>query len=70
MPYKSNSELPDSVKNNLPTKAQTIYRKTFNSAHENYDEVTAHKVAWTAVKKRLRVYGWKNNQMSFFLYLT
>lgn len=62
MPYKSNDELPDSVRNNLPKHAQEIYRKAFNSAWEEYKEPedrrgddsreeVAHKVAWSAVKK-------------------
>ncbi len=62
MPYYKNSELPDQVKDNLPQKAQTIYRKAFNSAWDQYEspenrrgdadqEETAHRVAWSAVKK-------------------
>ena len=62
MPYKTNDELPDSVRNNLPKHAQEIYRKAFNSAWEEYKspedrrrddsrEEVAHKVAWSAVKK-------------------
>jgi len=62
MPYKSNDELPDSVRNNLPKHAQEIYRKAFNSAWDEYKnpkdrrgddsrEEVAHKVAWSAVKK-------------------
>lgn len=69
MPYDKNSELPDQVQNNLPQKAQTIYRKAFNSAWDEYDspekrkdgadrEETAHRVAWSAVKKSYR----KNDQ--------
>jgi cation transport regulator len=61
MPYDKKSELPDSVRDNLPNRAQEIYRKAFNSAWETYDdpeqrrgdasrEETAHKVAWAAVK--------------------
>ena len=63
MPYKRVSELPDSVKDNLPSHAQEIYMETFNSAWDQYDqpeerrgddsrEETAHKVAWAAVKKQ------------------
>ncbi len=63
MPYKSTSELPDSVKDNLPEHAQHIYQKAFNSAWEQYAdsqdrhdgdtrEETAHQVAWAAVKKK------------------
>ena len=62
MPYKKISELPDSVKDNLPRHAQEIYMEAFNSAWDEYDrpeerrgdasrEETAHKVAWAAVKK-------------------
>jgi len=63
MPYKSTSELPESVKNNLPAHAQDIYKEAFNSAYDEYKnpgarqgdsdrEETAHKVAWSAVKKK------------------
>ncbi len=62
MPYTNKSELPDSVKNNLPESAQEIYLKAFNSAWNEYkdpdkrrgnetQEEVAHKVAWSAVKK-------------------
>jgi len=63
MPYSKNSDLPDSVKDNLPAKAQEIYREAFNSAWDQYAdpddrrgdssrEQTAHQVAWSAVKKK------------------
>ena len=53
MPYKSNAELPNAVKDNLPSGAQTTWRKAFNAALGQYDgdESTAAKVAWAAVKK-------------------
>jgi cation transport regulator len=52
MPYSANSDLPAAVKDHLPEHAQSIFRKVFNSAHDEYhDEVTAFKVAWDAVKK-------------------
>ncbi len=65
MPYKSKKELPDSVKDNLPAHAQEIYKEAFNSAWNQYDtpqerrgdssrEETAHKVAWSAVKKEYK----------------
>ena len=61
MPYQTLSDLPDSVRNNLPTHAQEIYRAAFNHAWDEYAaraadgrEETAHKVAWSAVKKRYR----------------
>lgn len=61
MPYDTNNELPDQVKDNLPEHGQEIYRKAFNSAWDQYDEPgerregrtreeTAHAVAWAAVK--------------------
>ena len=65
MPYKSISDLPDSVRDNLPKHAQEIYKEAFNSAWDEYAdkddrrgdasrEETAHKVAWSAVKKDYR----------------
>lgn len=62
MPYKSINELPDNVKSVLPDHAQDIYKEAFNSAYDQYDkpeerqgdasrEETAHRVAWSAVKK-------------------
>lgn len=62
MPYSKLSDLPDSVKDNLPKHAQEIYREAFNHAWEEYKEPkkrrghasreeTTHKVAWAAVKK-------------------
>ena len=63
MPYRNVSELPDSVKNVLPEHAQGIYKEAFNSAYDEYKdpedrrdnadrEEAAHKVAWSAVKKK------------------
>lgn len=65
MPYQKVSELPDSVKDNLPDHAQEIYKEAFNSAWDQYEdpekrregadrEETAHKVAWSAVKNEYR----------------
>ena len=57
MPYTKNSDLPASVADVLPKHAKEIYRAAFNSAWEQYQEPeeereeTAHKVAWSAVKK-------------------
>mmetsp|Transcript_5087 Transcript_5087/g.19072 ORF Transcript_5087/g.19072 Transcript_5087/m.19072 type:complete len:103 (-) Transcript_5087:216-524(-) len=62
MPYKSLSDLPDSVQHVLPHHAQEIFMKAFNAAYveykdpkkrrgkESHDQV-AFKVAWSAVKK-------------------
>ena len=55
--------LPDSVRDNLPRGAQTIYMEAYNSAWDQYAdpddrrgdasrEETSHKVAWAAVKQR------------------
>lgn len=38
MPYESKSDLPDSVKDNLPSHAQDIYEEAFNSAWEQYED--------------------------------
>ncbi|WP_240224762.1 putative cation transport regulator ChaB [Rheinheimera hassiensis] len=61
MPYNNHRELPDAVKDNLPSHAQDIYQEAFNSAWDEYAdpdkrrgddsrEEVAHKVAWAAVK--------------------
>ena len=63
MPYSNINELPDSVQNVLPKHAQDIYKEAFNSAYDEYEsprdrrgdedrEEVAHKVAWSAVKKK------------------
>lgn len=62
MPYKTKSDLPERVKDNLPAHAQNIYKEAFNHAWDEYAdpdkrrgkesrEETAHKVAWSAVEK-------------------
>jgi len=63
MPYQSNADLPDKIKEHLPKHAQDIYRAAFNNALKEYDdpkkrqgassnEEVAHKVAWHAVKNK------------------
>lgn len=63
MPYERLSDLPKQVRDNLPKHAQEIYQSAYNSAWDEYDEPserrgddsreeTAHKVAWSAVKKK------------------
>lgn len=63
MPYRTRDELPDSVKHVLPAHAQDIYKEAFNSAWDEYRdpadrrddadrEEVAHRVAWSAVKKK------------------
>ena len=62
MPYKTNADLPESVKHALPSHAKDIYRAAFNHAWKEYKDVgkrnpgdsqedVARKVAWAAVKK-------------------
>lgn len=63
MPYKTNSDLPDSVKDVLPAHAQTIFREAFNNAYKLYKDPdkrrldgnryeVSFRVAWSAVKKK------------------
>ncbi len=54
MPYDHVTDLPDSVRDNLPEHAQEIYRAAFNNAWKEYheDEARAHRVAWAAVKEK------------------
>lgn len=76
MPYQSIFDLPDSVRNHLPEHAQEIYLSAFNNAWEEYKdprdrntsssrEATAHKVAWSAVKKKYEKQGkqWKEKKV-------
>jgi len=68
MPYRTNQELPDGVKDNLPSHAQDIYREAFDSAWDEYQdpdkrrgdksrEEVAHKIAWSAVKQKYEKVG-------------
>lgn len=68
MPFRSNRELPDNVKDNLPDHAQEIYREGYNGAWDQYSdpeerrgddtrEEVAHKVAWSAVKTKYEKVG-------------
>jgi cation transport regulator len=68
MPYKNVSDLPESVRDNLPKHAQEIYVSAYNSAWDQYDEPeerrgdasreeTAHRIAWAAVKKKYEKEG-------------
>jgi cation transport regulator len=59
MPYDKLTDLPDSVRNNLPKHAQEIYKEAYNSAEELYgEESRAHRVAWSAVENKYE----KNDQ--------
>lgn len=68
MPYNKLSDLPASVRDNLPPHAQEIYQEAFNAAWDEYKdpedrrgddtrEETAHKVAWGAVKRSYEKQG-------------
>jgi cation transport regulator len=64
MPYLTNADLPVSVQSHLPEHAQDIYRQAFNNAWLQYgdlepkrQEEIAHRVAWSAVKKRYQKIG-------------
>lgn len=55
MPYRTNDDLPESVRSHLPIHAQDIYREAFNHAYaahagEGRQEEAAHRIAWAAVK--------------------
>lgn len=53
MPYKTNRELPEAIRDLLSESAQTFYRVAFNSALQWYgDESKAHQIAWSAVKNQ------------------
>ena len=43
MPYRTDAELPDSVKDNLPSHAQDIYREAFNSAWQEYQDASKQR---------------------------
>jgi cation transport regulator len=56
MPYRTNSDLPPSVRSHLPEHAQSIYREAFNHAYaahagDDRQEEAAHRIAWAAVKR-------------------
>lgn len=56
MPYRTNHDLPASVRSHLPGHAQDIYREVFNNAYRAHAgeadrERRAHMIAWAAVKR-------------------
>jgi cation transport regulator len=68
MPYEKKEDLPDRVKDNLPSHAKKIFKEAYNSAWEEYEdedkrrgddsrEEVANKVAWSAVKKKYKKEG-------------
>lgn len=55
MPYTTNENLQDTIKNSLPESAQSIYRNAFNLAYKKTpNDETAAKTGWSAVKSA----GW------------
>lgn len=63
MPYSQIDDLPDPIREDLPTRAQELYREAYNSAEKEYDstqqspeaesvEDTAHRAAWETVKQK------------------
>jgi cation transport regulator len=69
MPYVSNQELPLSVREHLPLRAQEIFLATFNRTYEDREgdprqEEIAFRIAWSAVKKRYHKVGsgWQPNE--------
>ncbi|HZS85709.1 MAG TPA: ChaB family protein [Stellaceae bacterium] len=64
MPYAANEELPARLRAHLPPHAQDIFRAAFNSAWHAHGgdepavrEEIAHRIAWSAVKRRYRKLG-------------
>jgi cation transport regulator len=61
MPYSEIEELPDPIREDLPTEAQEVYKDAFNTAEEYNPaektptdesvEDTAHRMAREAVKR-------------------
>ncbi|MEX0752192.1 MAG: ChaB family protein [Xanthobacteraceae bacterium] len=56
MPYRTNEDLPLSVRRHLPAHGRDIYREAFNHAFAAHvgdprQEEAAHRIAWAAVKR-------------------
>lgn len=60
MPYSSNTDLPASVRNALPSEAQTTFRTVVNNALVQYDgdESRAFATAWAALRRA----GWSKDE--------
>lgn len=66
MSFCTNEELPDSVRNNLPTRAQVIYREAYNEAWSRFSylasrpkgqtlrDENAHRAGWRAVRAQYK----------------
>lgn len=60
MPYGSIYELPPSVQNSLPKRAQEIFLSAFNSSWKEQlgeEEEISFKIAWSAVKQSYKKDG-------------
>jgi len=62
MPYRTNAELPLSIRDHLPEHAQAIFRAAFNAAFEAHfaeprQEEAAHRIAWAAVQRSYEKLG-------------
>lgn len=62
MPYATIDDLPDSVRDHLPTHARAIYLAAFNNAWRQHAsdpdrEAIVHRIAWSAVKRSYRKAG-------------
>ncbi|MBI2632677.1 ChaB family protein [Candidatus Pacearchaeota archaeon] len=68
MSYVSNEKLPERIRRNLPVRAQTIFRKSFNNAEKQYKnlnkrrgkatlEEVSNKIAWSAIKKKYKKFN-------------
>ena len=62
MPYRTNADLPPSVRGHLPPHAQDIYREAFNHSFAAHggdvpQEEIAHRTAWAAVKRTYKKVG-------------
>jgi cation transport regulator len=54
MPYTTNRELPNDIRDRLSESAQNFYRAAFNSAVQWYgEEAKAHQIAWSAVRNQI-----------------
>lgn len=49
-PYKTINDLPDNVKNVLPSDAQSIWMRVFNESYPKGEDY-ARKVAWSVIKR-------------------
>jgi len=43
VPYKTDADLPESVRDALPEHAQDIYRAAYNSAWDEYDDASKRR---------------------------